>query len=304
MQTTFHRNKKSAVFNIKKPVGISSFQIVRQLKKQLEILKIGYLGTLDPLAEGVLPIFIGNATKLIPCFEDSNKQYEAVFRFGASSQTLDREGEIFFHQMPSITLQQIQQIIPEFIGTIEQTPPIFSAIKIQGKRAYKYARQGETVVLEKRNITIYSLEIINWSTPFLHVKVNCSKGTYIRSLGGSIAQKLSTTAILWSLVRNASGKFYIENSIEPQNIIPTTLNSKNNLLTQKQFFFGIFFTFSVDAEQLTELLKVKELCISTPIEETNKPILAVCKETNEIIALGKIIYKKRKKYFISSQILL
>jgi tRNA pseudouridine55 synthase len=215
----------NGVIIIDKPVGISSFDVIRQIKKATGIKKIGHTGTLDPLASGVLPICIGKATKLSNYLMSEKKTYRAELKLGVVTDTYDREGKILDENMVEISEEEVAKVIMSFVGEIQQMPPMYSALKINGKRLYELARQGIEVEREKRNITIFNINIISMDLPYVIFDVECSKGTYIRSLCYDIGEKLNVGGSMWNLRRIASGHFTIDDSIELDKI------TKENFLT-------------------------------------------------------------------------
>lgn len=198
-----------------KPSGPTSFQIIYQLRKITGEKKIGHAGTLDPLASGVLIVGIGRAsTKKLDSFMHQDKAYTATLILGKISSTDDAEGEISgFNLDIEPDIQQVQKVISSFIGNIQQIPPIFSAIKINGKNSYELARKGKAVELKSRQVSIYSIKIITYNYPSLQISVECGKGTYIRSLARDIGEKLGTGAFLSDLTRTKVGDFTKENTL-------------------------------------------------------------------------------------------
>lgn len=191
-----------------KPAGISSFGVVAKVRGYLKAkfgkkVKVGHTGTLDPFATGLLIILTGKMTKKSNDFLKLDKVYEATLKLGSISSTGDPEGEIAevnpHEYYPS--LEKITLVISSFVGTINQTPPRFSAIKINGERAYKLARKGKDFEMPTREVTIYSIKILNYNYPELKIRVHCSSGTYIRTLAEDIGKKLGTGAYLTSLRR-------------------------------------------------------------------------------------------------------
>jgi len=220
---------------INKPAGPTSYDIVDRIKKITRTKKVGHAGTLDPFAEGVLIVLINNATKLQTKFMDMPKTYIGTLKLGEVSSTYDPEGEKSspFANPPASeagategqanpNIQTVQDIIKTFIGEIDQVPPIHSAIKVNGVRAYKLAWQGEKPELKPRKIKIYDIKILDYEWPHLKIEVDCSRGTYIRSLAHDIGQKLGCGAYLEALTRTKIGKFSIENSFKVDE-----LNSQN-----------------------------------------------------------------------------
>jgi tRNA pseudouridine55 synthase len=178
---------------INKPEGPTSFNMVARVRKKFGIKKVGHCGTLDPLAEGLLVLAIGDATRLIQYLGD-DQVYEFGISFGKRSETGDREGKITEECDKTPAKEELLKVIPEFIGEISQTPPAFSAIKINGKRAYELARAGEAVEMKSRKIKIYSLDLqaYDFEQKTANFRVSCSSGTYVRTLAQDIAEKCAT----------------------------------------------------------------------------------------------------------------
>ncbi len=204
----------TGIANINKPIGKSSAFVVAVIRRITGIKKVGHTGTLDPLATGVLPICIGReSTRLADNIMQGTKQYRAVVEFGKTTATQDSEGEVLSEKKVEITKQQAEKIINSFIGEITQIPPMYSAIKINGKKMYELARQGIEVERKERKVTIYDIEIEDISLPFATILVTCSKGTYIRTLCADIGEKAGCGAYMKSLVRTKNGRFSIEDSL-------------------------------------------------------------------------------------------
>lgn len=207
----------NGIINILKPTGVSSNKILNIIKQKYKGEKVGHFGTLDPLACGVLPVAIGKATKLFDYFLNKDKEYIAVFKFGLTTDTLDSEGNIITEESVDISKEKILDILPQFHGIIDQTPPMFSAININGSRAYDLARRGHIVDIPSKKIKIYSIELINEiaNNTFIF-KINCSSGTYIRSLVRDMAKAFNTVGYMPQLIRVKAGPFSIQdaNSIE------------------------------------------------------------------------------------------
>lgn len=210
---------------IDKPLNWTSFQAVNKLKwairKKFDLgkkFKIGHAGTLDPLATGLLIICTGKATKTIPTIQGQQKEYTGVITLGATTPSYDLESEIDQEFATNhITAELITETKQQFLGEIEQIPPIFSAVKKDGKRAYELARKGEEVQLKSRKITISAFEISTAQFPNLHFKVRCSKGTYIRSLAHDFGKALNSGAHLSALRRTKIGDFHVDNSKSPED---------------------------------------------------------------------------------------
>lgn len=203
------------ILNINKPAGMTSRDVVNRVQRVVRPAKTGHAGTLDPLATGVLVCPVGHGTKLIEYVQRLPKTYEACFLLGRKSETEDIEGEVtVLDDPPRPELAQIEAVLPQFTGKIQQTPPIFSALKVAGKRAYDLARQGKEVELASREIEVYSLTILAYEYPELRMRIECGSGTYVRSLGRDIARAVGTETVMSELVRTAIGSFRIEEAIE------------------------------------------------------------------------------------------
>ena len=198
---------------VDKPVGPTSHQIVHIVRKGTGIRKVGHAGTLDPRASGVLVLCLGAATRLSEYLSASHKGYQAVVRFGEATSTFDSDGDVVSAGGVIPNLDSIQQALGGFRGRIAQTPPPFSAVKIQGKKAYQLARRGEPPVLAARPIEIHKLEIIGYDPPDLSLEVLCSAGTYIRTLAHDLGRALGSGAHLRALRRISSGQFRLEDAI-------------------------------------------------------------------------------------------
>lgn len=202
---------------INKSKGLTSNDIVKKVKKILNT-KVGHTGTLDPNATGVLPLLLGNATKISKYLINHDKEYEAVIKLGAKTTTADVEGEIIEEKevnKEKLKKENIEEVLKSFIGKQQQIPPIYSAIKVNGKKLYEYARQGKEVEIKARNIEIYDLKLlkIDSKNDELTINVKCSKGTYIRSLCEDIAVKLETLGYMKELNRIQVGEFNIKDSV-------------------------------------------------------------------------------------------
>ena len=217
------RHKKGEDINgwliVDKPRGMGSTDVVNFTRRLFNARKNGHAGTLDPFATGVLPVAFGEATKLLPMVTDGRKEYEFVLQWGAETDTGDNEGEIIRRCEKIPPREEILAALPDFIGENVQVPPAFSAIKINGQRAYDLARKGQNVEIPERRIEIYVLELLE-ELPDNRAKfrVECSKGTYVRSLGRDLARKLGSLGYLQELRRTKCGKFSLEDTILLENL--------------------------------------------------------------------------------------
>lgn len=216
--------------NVYKPQNMTSHDVVNVLRKITKIKQIGHTGTLDPFAQGVLPICIGKATRLIE-FLDDEKEYLAEISFGKSTDTYDLEGKTISESTLKVSLEEVVEGLKAFRGEIMQTPPIYSALKVNGKKLYEYARAGEEVKIESRKVTVEKIELQNFDfeTQKAHVLIKCSKGTYIRSIAHDLGQNLKVGAHLSKLVRTQAGKFFVQDSIHLDDI-KTIEDVENNLI--------------------------------------------------------------------------
>jgi tRNA pseudouridine55 synthase len=216
----------SGLIVINKPRNISSMDVIRKLRRITKIKKIGHAGTLDPLATGVLLVCIGKATKKIENLMNTQKEYIAQINLSAFTTTDDAEGDLTEVKLQKIpTLTEIKSALINFIGEINQIPPKFSAIKVNGVRAYKKANQGLDFELMPRPVSINSIEILKYQWPLLEIKVQCGKGTYIRSLARDIGKCLNTGGYITSLNRTKVGDYSLDNAINLDTL--TEVNQLN-----------------------------------------------------------------------------
>ncbi|PRR80244.1 tRNA pseudouridine synthase B [Clostridium liquoris] len=208
----------NGVLNVYKPCGMTSFDVVRRVKKICKIKRVGHTGTLDPLASGVLPICIGNSTKIVDYIMNENKIYIATMKLGIVTDTYDREGKVIHENPVNIDENSVINCIKSFHGEIDQIPPMYSALKVNGKRLYELAREGIEVERKSRKVHIYSMDILDINMPFVTFKVECSKGTYIRSLCYDMGKNLGVGGSMWSLERTKTGIFAIENSVNIEDL--------------------------------------------------------------------------------------
>lgn len=210
----------NGVINVYKEAGYTSHDVVAKLRGILKIKKIGHTGTLDPEAEGVLPICIGNATKLCDLITDKQKEYQGVLKLGVRTDTQDMTGKIIQSYAGDINFSQkeIEEVVQGFVGNISQIPPMYSALKVNGKKLYDLARQGIEVERKPRNITIHYINIDEVNMPYVTMTIGCSKGTYIRTLFNDIGDKLKTYGAMEKLLRTKSGNFVLDNTIKLSEI--------------------------------------------------------------------------------------
>ena len=201
--------------NVRKPKGMTSHDVVYRIRRASKVKQVGHTGTLDPFAEGVLPVCVGKATRLIEYLND-DKEYIAVVKFGVETDTYDLDGQVLTVSDKKVSKEELEAVLPEFRGEIMQMPPMYSAIKVKGKKLYEYARKGQDVEIEPRKVFIEKLELrsFDFENQTAEIVVKCSKGTYIRSIAHDIGQKLMCGAHLVGLTRTQAGKFGIEYAVE------------------------------------------------------------------------------------------
>ena len=200
----------NGIINIYKEVGFTSHDVVAKLRGIVKQKKIGHTGTLDPDATGVLPVCLGNATKLCDMLTDKSKEYEACMLLGVTTDTQDMSGKVLENKQVSCTQEEAREAVLSFIGEYDQIPPMYSAIKVNGKKLYELARNGIEIERKPRRVEISHIEILECSLPEIHFRVSCSKGTYIRALCADIGDKLGCGAAMKSLIRTRVGTFVIE----------------------------------------------------------------------------------------------
>ena len=213
------------LLNLCKPTGITSRDLVNRVQRLVKPHKVGHAGTLDPLASGVLVVCLGPATRLIEYVQRMPKRYLATFLLGRQSETEDIEGTVTeLVDPPVLSEAQIRAVLPQFFGTIQQLPPAFSALKVEGKRAYDLARQGDTPDLQPRPIEVHSIDLIEYSYPQLKLDIRCGSGTYVRSLGRDVARSLGTEAVMSALTRTEIGPFHLQQALGGDEITPQTID--------------------------------------------------------------------------------
>lgn len=218
--------QEGQIFLINKPMGWTSFQVVNKIRWHLKNttglkkLKVGHAGTLDPLATGLLLICTGKKTKIISTLQDSEKEYTGTFKLGATTPSFDLETEIDkTFNIEHITRELIENTTKQFLGRIQQRPPLFSALKKDGKRLYEYARSGKAIDIAKRNVTIFKFKITKIELPNLYFLIRCSKGTYIRSLAYDFGKAISSGAHLSALQRTQSGGYELKDAYTMESVL-------------------------------------------------------------------------------------
>ena len=278
--------------NIYKPQGKTSHDVVAILRRITKIKQIGHTGTLDPFAEGVLPICIGKATRLIEYLDD-DKAYIGTVQFGKSTTTYDTEGEEVNVSDRKVTLEDVEKALPQFRGEIEQFPPIYSAIKVNGKKLYEYARKGEEVKIEPRGVNIFKLEIVSFDEEkqTAELLIECSKGTYIRSIANDIGEALGCYGHLIKLLRIKAGRFEIKNALKLEEIDTIEKVSGNLIYPTEYISYPKYELNDIEREKVSHGMSIN-------ISLSNGKIIFTHK--NDLIAIAEITDNKAKvlKVFI------
>jgi tRNA pseudouridine55 synthase len=214
MESQDLKNAISGILVVDKPIGMTSHDVVQAIRTGTNIRRAGHTGTLDPRASGVLVVLVGPAVRLSEFISAADKRYQAILRLGGTTDTYDADGR-FTQQANApvdVTEARFEEVLKQFIGEIEQTPPPFSAVKVHGRRAYDMAREGEEVDLAPRKINVYHLEVLEWAPPEVVIDVHCSSGTYVRSLANDMGKELGCGAYLVGLRRTKSGRFSLRDA--------------------------------------------------------------------------------------------
>jgi len=209
------------LININKPSGITSRDAVDCVERVVRPDKVGHAGTLDPLASGVLVMCVGRATRLAEYVQRMRKKYTATYQLGRTSDTDDVEGVVVeLPDAPVPSREAVEQALPGFVGNIQQRPPVYSAVKLSGQRAYARVRRGESVELAPRTVSVYEIRLVEYDYPKLVLDVTCGAGTYLRALGRDLGQALGSGAVMSALVRTAIGEFSIESACPLEDLTP------------------------------------------------------------------------------------
>ena len=285
---------KNGVLNIDKPQGITSHDVVDVIRKIFPNVKVGHTGTLDPLATGVLPICIGKATKLSDVLTSETKKYKVKMLLGVETDTYDVTGKIVFASVVKEDEIYIKERIKRFIGKQEQVPPIYSAIRIDGRHAYSYAREGKKLELPPREIEIFNIEDIKVELPKREVEfvVTCTKGTYIRSLVNDIGKKIGCGAIMIELTRLQTGNFKIEDSIKLYDFLKLDYEDMLDKIISIDKYFEDKKRVNLDKEMYKEFLNGVKFEV-----DSGEGIVRVYSE-NRYRGLGIINDKVLKRYII------
>jgi tRNA pseudouridine55 synthase len=281
------------VLNVFKPAGPTSRDMVNQIQRACPgKVKVGHAGTLDPMATGVLVIAVGPATKLIQYVQQLRKTYVGQFRLGLQSDTEDITGEVAeIAAAPIVSETELQNLLPNFVGTIQQTPPQFSAVKVGGQRAYKVARQGKTLVIKPRSVEIHSIRLLKFDYPNFEIEIECGKGTYIRTLGRDIAKALGSDTVMTALQRTAIGGFSIDSAVTLEQIQQDSVES---IFVDAVSMVAGLPTTTLDTLEIERLRHGKRLCpIAWDLAESETEVAAI-NVTGKLLA---VLERKSKTEF-------
>lgn len=281
----------NGVLLLDKPVGWSSNDALIKAKRLLNAIKAGHTGTLDPFATGLLPLCFGEATKFSADLLDADKTYQTVVHLGASTNTGDTEGDVIQTREVNVTEAQIQAVLEQFKGDILQVPPMYSALKRDGKPLYEYAREGITLEREARPVTIHLLEFVKYDAPFLTLNVRCSKGTYIRVLGEDIGNALGCGAHLNALRRTQVGHLILENTVTLDQLIEMSEEQRRALLAPVDALLSSFPEVTLNDELARRFLQGQRISLAKeevahPVELGRVRVYRIANDTSERQLLG------------------
>lgn len=289
--------KVTGILNINKPAGITSYDVVDVIKKLFIGSKVGHTGTLDPVATGVLPILIGDATRLSDNLTAENKAYRVKMLLGVETNTYDITGSIVYASVVNKDEIYIRERIKRFIGIQEQIPPKYSAIKVDGKRAYQYAREGKEVELKARTIEIYDINniAVDIKRREVNFDVYCTKGTYVRTLVHDIGKKLGCGATMVDLIRLKNGNFEIEDSIPLYDFLKLNFEDMKKRIVPIDEYYSDLKKIVLNKEEYIKFFNGVKL----DYDEQDK--LVKVYENNKYKGIGQIKDKKLKRYLIENE---
>lgn len=278
----------SGFINFHKPIGITSMDSIALLKSIFKFsAKMGHCGTLDPIAEGVLPLAIGSATRLMEYVVDSEKRYSFRVKLGESTTTYDSEGEIIKSKsIPSLNENELKKIIDEFIGNVEQIPPMYSALRFEGKRLYEIARSGIQIQRTPRLVQVNSISINMIQLPFIDFSISCGKGFYVRSFANDLGEKLKCGAHLVNLKRTKTGVFTIEKSLTIGDIKNLTQKELNSFINSLDYPLSMIDRIDINKFQAKEFIMGKNLNIDETLIENDSEIIRVYSEDVGFLGIG------------------
>lgn len=278
----------NGILNILKPPGMTSHDVVSYVRKKSGFKKVGHTGTLDPGAAGILPVCIGKSTKIVDFIMNDKKEYICELKLGNKTDTYDKYGESLYLQdraLDKLDFETFKKTSDTFVGNIKQTPPAYSAIKINGKRAYELARKGESFDVPERNITVFSLDILKFSLPYVMLKIKCSKGTYIRSICNDIGEMLGCGAYMNFLLRTSTGKFNLNNCCYLDDIDKESISS---LLFKTEFALDMEEIY-VDSSLSKKVLNGNSIYLGGNYDIKNEgKLVKVFLHPNDFVGIGRI----------------
>jgi tRNA pseudouridine55 synthase len=278
--------------NVYKPKGKTSHDVVAYLRRVTKIKQIGHTGTLDPFAEGVLPVCIGKATRLIEYLSD-DKAYKGIVQLGSSTTTYDTEGDIVKSSDKTVSADKIENALNNFKGEIMQTPPVYSAIKVNGRKLYEYARRGEEVNVEPRKVSINKIVLLNYDSDLRQAEllIECSKGTYIRSIANDLGEMLGTYGHLIKLVRIKAGSFEIDSSLSLDTLQTKEQVESNLIYPLERLSYPKYELSASDYERVSHGMNIsstKTFNDGIVMLIKNNMLVAVAKKTGDIINCNKV----------------
>ncbi len=274
----------NGLINVLKPPGMTSHDVVSFIRRNYHLKRVGHAGTLDPAASGVLPVALGTATRLLEYMTDTDKSYRVELTIGYETDTGDDTGTVVSTVACSMpTKIEIEQVLSSFIGTIEQIPPMYSAIKIQGKKLYELARAGITVERQPRIITIHSIALLHMDDTRILFDVTCSKGTYIRSLCSDIGQQINCPVVMSFLVRTHVGDFPLEKSFTLQEIEENPQDALLPLDYALEHMPKLIL-----APEMAQAFKYGQTIINHTLKVSNQELLRIYEQENLFIGIGQI----------------
>ena len=274
--------------NIDKPSGLSSYSVIRELKPYISNSKLGFVGTLDPIASGVLPVSVGFANRLSDEINSNKKEYLAKGKFGEETDTYDSQGTVTGNaKFDHINEEDFRSVLSSFLGEKEQKAPIYSALRINGKRMYDLARKGIEIKPKIRKVELFSVELIDFSAPFFQIKIICGKGVYVRSLINDIGKKLNSLSHMIDLRRTLSGAFSIDSSIKIENAKKKLADNlfKDLIIPPQEVLFG-FKMVNINDLELNKILVGNPIKMNVEYKEKDK--LAFLDRSDNLIAIGII----------------
>ena len=274
--------------NIDKPSGLSSYSVIRELKPYISNSKLGFVGTLDPIASGVLPVSVGFANRLSDEINSNKKEYLAKGKFGEGTDTYDSQGTVTGNaKFDHINEEDFRSALSSFLGEKEQKAPIYSALRINGKRMYDLARKGIEIKPKIRKVELFSVELIDFSAPFFEIKIICGKGFYVRSLINDIGKKLNSLSHMVDLRRTLSGAFSIDSSIKIGNAKKKLADNlfKDLIIPPQEVLFG-FKMVNINDLELKKILVGNPIKMNVEYKEKDK--LAFLDRSDNLIAIGII----------------